>query len=437
VSSDKVGEIERKFKAVFDEASLTKLGLGTGFTERLRDITPYRLVLAFVSSMGSADIESIADVHRRFNEFNGLAVSYKPFHNQISKENFPEFMRQVLCSALANLAMSVLRPTAGSPLRQFEDILLQDGSSFAVANALAAVFPGRFTVHSPAAVELHATMSRFQDSVVKVVSAPDTRGERDFLPDPATLRRKLIVADRGYEDRDYFGRVDSAGGSFVVRCKANANPKVIECWTASGRARAFAGKKLSTFRNKLHGQNADLLVSHTVDGHEFTYRLVLVWNPQLKSHMVLATNLLAEEFDVQHVRRIYSARWQIELLFKEWKSYANLRKFDTAKQGIAQALIWASLTCSAVKRFFAHATQQVHDVATSTRKVAMCSGNILNQLCRALLGTDDTGKILRRSLLFLSTAAKRDSRRRDATRGRLNAGLEELMEHVELKGCAA
>jgi len=36
-------------------------------------------------------------------------------------------------------------------------------------------------------------------------------------------------------------------------------------------------------------------------------------------------------------------RWGIELLFKEWKSYANLHAFDTANAGIVEGLIWAAI----------------------------------------------------------------------------------------------
>ena len=33
---------------------------------------------------------------------------------------------------------------------------------------------------------------------VRVALAPDVQGERDFLPDAGELRRKLLLADRGY-----------------------------------------------------------------------------------------------------------------------------------------------------------------------------------------------------------------------------------------------
>ena len=67
-----------------------------------------------------------------------------------------------------------------------EDI--KDGSSFAVHPALADVFPGRHTTISPAAVELHATMSLWSDQAVVLTIALDSEGERQFLPRPEELR---------------------------------------------------------------------------------------------------------------------------------------------------------------------------------------------------------------------------------------------------------
>jgi hypothetical protein len=43
----------------------------------------------------------------------------------------------------------------------------------------------------------------------------------------------------------------------------------------------------------------------------------------------LATNLPPERYSVYEVAKAYHLRWQVELLFKEWKSYANLHAFDT------------------------------------------------------------------------------------------------------------
>jgi IS4 transposase len=57
----------------------------------------------------------------------------------------------------------------------------------------------------------------------------------------------------------------------------------------------------------------------------------------------LCTNLPRTPFSADLVARLYRFLWQIELCFKEWKSYANLHQFDTANAYIAEGLIWARL----------------------------------------------------------------------------------------------
>jgi IS4 transposase len=42
------------------------------------------------------------------------------------------------------------------------------------------------------------------------------------------------------------------------------------------------------------------------------------------------TNLPRTPFPAPLVARLYRFRWQVELCFKEWTSYANLHKCDTA-----------------------------------------------------------------------------------------------------------
>jgi hypothetical protein len=87
----------------------------------------------------------------------------------------------------------------------------------------------------------------------------------------------------------------------------------------------------------------------------------------------LCTKLPRTPFSLDLVSRLYRFRWQIELLFKEWKSYANLHKFNTENEHMAEGLIWASLCTAVLKRFLAHAAQLVAGKPISTRRVAMCS----------------------------------------------------------------
>jgi hypothetical protein len=89
-------------------------------------------------------------------------------------------------------------------------------------------------------------------------------------------------------------------------------------------------------------------------GGRFRFFLVLLavalTHPSSAQPDLLARDLVA---------RLCRFRWQIELCFKEWKSYGNLHQFDTANAHIAEGLIWASLCAAVLKRFLAHAAQRM------------------------------------------------------------------------------
>jgi hypothetical protein len=91
----------------------------------------------------------------------------------------------IVSHLLDALVTHALRPMHHSLLGLFDDILFHDGSSVAVHDALADVFPGRHTTISPAAVELHSTMSLWSDQPIVLSISPDIHGERQYLPKPS------------------------------------------------------------------------------------------------------------------------------------------------------------------------------------------------------------------------------------------------------------
>lgn len=123
-------------------------------------------------------------------------VAYKPNHNQLRKEQFPIFMRQLVMRAIAQFARQQ-SATLPDKLSTFVDVWLQDGSSFHINHDLAGVYPNRFKCNS-AVVECHMTMSLKRFSPVAMSISADTASERDFLPEPQKMRNKLLLADAGY-----------------------------------------------------------------------------------------------------------------------------------------------------------------------------------------------------------------------------------------------
>jgi hypothetical protein len=119
----------------------------------------------------------------------------------------------------------------------------------------------------------------------------------------------------------------------------------------------------------------------------------------------------------------------MELLFKEWKSYANLPAFDTTNPAMVEGLIWAAIAAAVLKRFLAYMTQILAEVPMSTRKVAMCAGPVLGEIVQALKA-GDVGRLytaLEAAITYLARHAQRAHPKRDRATGRSQLGLEPLV----------
>jgi len=403
---------------------VNQLGRETGQSERLRTVTPHRLFLSTIAALAGGKIESIADLLREFNHHNDVTVAYKAFYNRLARPGFATFMHQMFARLIERLSIQILTPEGHTAVGRFKDIVIQDGSSFALKKSLSAVFPGRFTTIEPAAVELHATYSGFSDEVRAVEIAPDKEAERQFLPAASTLNDRLLLADRGYPGVDYFEAVDDEGGSFIVRLTRSHDPWVRAAWIGGKRVPLPKPLRLSSFIAQNTGSRMDLDVEYERDKGKRLVGFRVVVLPGNENTMTrLCTNLPRTPFSLDLVSRLYRFRWQVELLFKEWKSYANLHKFDTANKHIAAGLIWASLCAAVLKRFLAHAAQLVGGKPISTRRVAMCAGHIIDDIVAALLACASIAAAFRDGMAFLIANARRANPKRDRKSGRLRAGL--------------
>src|SRR5215470_8028508 len=241
-----------KFQWVFSESLLNACGKAVRFCHRQRVLTPFRLGLALTATCASQRVETIADLHCSFNALFGTTVTYKAFYNQVAKPHFADFARTMTERLISDMTLKVLGFKKGRAFAEFRRIIIQDGSSFAIHDGLREVFPGRFKVVKPAAVELHTTMDLLCDAPTTVVLTPDTASEHAFVPEPPALRDSVLLADRGYVDLHYLRRVHDAGGFFLIRAKAGMNPQVLEAFREDGkRLRSLRNKSLQIIHAKL------------------------------------------------------------------------------------------------------------------------------------------------------------------------------------------
>lgn len=420
----------KQFKRALNERELNDLGKRLGFCRREREVTPYRLSLGMLDVFANNEISTIADMQRGFNALCEKRVQYKPFHNQLAKPSFPVFMHGLFEHLLWQWTQEVLQFDAGSPFSRFQQIWLHDGSSFGLKSSLQEVYPGRFTATSPAGVELHVTMGLLDESIETVVLTADSESEVHHAPAPASLTGGLLLADRMFFIKAYLAEVAACGGAYIVKTKETVNPTLRHAYRADGKElKGWRGLRLKTVKRRIARYGVmDLDVRWPLpEGGVLEARLIVSRAPEGKTLRYLVTNLPRDAFTAVAVMEAYRLRWQIELLFKEWKSHANLHTFDTSNPAIAEGLIWMSLCAALLKRYCGHMAQQLMAVPISTQKVAKCLRHVLTDVFRVLLHTPQRFTLtMTRALEYLAINAQRAHPIRDIRKGRLKLGLKHV-----------
>lgn len=451
-----IEQAKERFRRTLQSEALESVARETHFVQRQRVVTGASVFWSLLVTVGAHPTQYISDALRTLNAREGWSIRYKPFWNRLAKAAFPRFMKAMFERLCREMVVEVLRAEPHSEASLFSDVLLDDGSSFAVADGLKKVFPGRFTKTKPAAVELHAHMSLLGDQLVSVTVAPDKEAERQFLPPAASLpARSLSLRDRGYIDLAYFEALESRkdGPAYLI-CRANEkiNPVVEKIQGVPRKlAKKWEGKHLQLLPKSLLRRGVDLRVNWQRAGDKTLHlRLVVRYlDPKpgkkrgrgkkrltakekryaMKNRWAFLLTNLIDQLSADAMARLYRLRWQIELAFKEWKSYANLRALQSENPSVVEGFIWASLCAALVKRALAHWAQLTHGCAISVRIAAQSGPQLLPQLADWLEGACVDAMFVE-ILSFLANNARRAHPRRDKRRVQHALGLRWVTQPV-------
>jgi len=80
------------------------------------------------------------------------------------------------------------------------------------------------------------------------------------------------------------------------------------------------------------------------------FRLVAVYNLDEEKYHVYLTNISKDDLSPEDVAKLYGARWDIELIFKELKSRYDLDVVNTRNPQIVEAYIWIAILTLFISR---------------------------------------------------------------------------------------
>ncbi len=121
----------------------------------------------------------------------------------------------------------------------------------------------------------------------------------------------------------------------------------------------MVGKYLSEVLPKLQRQVLDVEVEVEFKRRKYknkqrkdktTFRLVATYNAEDRKYHAYLTDIPPDTLTAEDIATLYSARWDVELIFKELKSRYALDMIDTTNPQIVEAYIWIAILTLLVSR---------------------------------------------------------------------------------------
>jgi len=357
--------IRGQLTSLISSRTLNMLAFYAGMAKRRRKVDPVALFWTIVLGFGTGRQRSLAGLRRSFQKSTGACLVPSAFYDRFTPQ-LARFFRLVVEQLLNGIE------TANGELRgvlaSFRDVVLTDSTLVRLHDLLEKSFPACRTNHTRASAKLHVVMSVTGRGLRSVKITSGRQHDGPVFTVGRWVKDRLLLFDLGYYRYQLFDRIDRQGGYFISRLKDNANPLVT---AVLGRDKAhglpMVGRRLGDVVKRLRRGQLDLIVSIQFrrrayygvrSDAERQLRLVAVRDVETGRYHLYLTNIPAERLTARQVALVYGARWQIELLFKEMKSYYRLEDMPSRKGHVVETLLLASVVTMLASRRLLRAVRE-------------------------------------------------------------------------------
>jgi hypothetical protein len=362
------------------------------------------LVFGFLANPNAA-LEELAQTAATL----GVEVSPQALDQRFT-ESAALCLERVLSTAITRVVAAA--PVAIPILERFTAVYLQDSSTIVLPDALAAVWQGcggRQPEHTLAAVKLQVRVDlrtgRLEGPQLQDGRASDHAPALPTSLVPGSLR----LADLGYWSLEDLQTLDQQGVFWLSRLQA-----ATAVYDAQGQRRDVV-TWLET-----HGGDSVEMPIRLGATHQLPARLLAVRVPQevadqrrrrlraearrkgktvsatrlaLAAWTILVTNVPPDRLSIQEALVLARTRWQIELLFKLWKSQGRVDESRSSKPWRVLCEVYAKLLAMVVQHWlflvscWAYPDRSLSKAAQTVRKHALHVASAFQeptQLTRAL-----------------------------------------------------
>lgn len=411
----------------FENSVLLLFGFITKLFKRMpKKITPRDFTLMMVIASFRNKPSSLLEMSSILHELNPkFKISPQSLSERINSPESPHFFQRFLEHVLkAKIQKLPSKNVLPSLLNSFNRVLLEDSSKFELSEELKTIFKGQGGNASKSALKMHTLYDITKNSFILMKEYGGTIS--DQVLGRATIdvmgENDLLIRDQGFFNIKYLKQISIKKAFYLTRLPSN----VVIRLTAAGECISFS--KLFK-EHTLDGAKLDVEVFIGEKREEaFKVRLVAYRVPEKVSNerrrllhknarhrgikiaeetlsrqnfTILVTNVDVEMWPLDVIETIYRIRWEIELIYKSWKSQLRIHYFHgTRNVNRLRSLLYAKwsaiIICSAIYGLIlgyakeklgreASLHKLVNWLLIGNRFQELLKGRSVNQLLRKLL----------------------------------------------------
>lgn len=368
-------EIENVLNKMFSPEWLRDTATRVGFIQRNRKIDPVTFFWVVVLGFGVGMQRTLASLRRAYETASAETLVPSSFYDRFNN-GLVAFLKECLTHGIEELS-SHISLSLSDKLKGFKDLVVADGTIIRLHDKLAETFPG---ARGKAELKIHAVTGITGNTKNIDLYSGKTAEVKTMRIGP-WVKDNILLFDLGYFKYELFSRIRNNGGYFVSRLKKSANPTIVSV-LQSHREKTidFAGKKLKDILPQLKQEVIDVEIEVAFRGNasktkkakkegsfeiynprggtpkvKETFRLVGIIDKETKKYHLYLTNISPEQLTTEDVALLYRARWSVELLFKELKSFYKLDVISSGSPVVVESLVLvAMLTLVASHRLLNH-----------------------------------------------------------------------------------
>jgi len=344
--------------SVFSRETLSDLARSSKFVQRVSKFSADKFLDILIKDASGKRGMSLLDYSNELLSVHGISISAQGICERFN-DYAVAFLRRLV---LVLFNQQIRQPFDHDFLKRYQCVRLWDSTKIELPEHMAGDFPGFGGGASTSGISIQYRYDVKNGAASSLDVFPAVKSDAKYTEEIQVEKDSLEIFDLGYFSTDFLKRLDEGGSHYVCRLHTQAevydlggsklNLKKIYRWMRLYRIGIYS-------KDVLIGQKRipARIVITLVDEQTYQKRLKKgkneygknSWKPSEEYKVRLRMNLMItntpqDEIPDEKVYMLYKFRWQIELIFKSWKSSGwNIENIKEVKYERYMCILYAKL----------------------------------------------------------------------------------------------